>query len=119
MRTPGTIRIEINQRRAASRRARREGNHEVAWELLEEAHILSQPWPGGHTLVHIDMLTLAVRSRAGHEIAGQLLRIALAGVGSAFGSYPAGNTGRANVSAFRPMSMPAHLGEILDQVRER
>lgn len=117
MRTPEAISIEIDRRRAASVNARRSGNYEVAWEQLEEAHILSQPWPGGHTRVHLEMLALALRTRAGGEIAGQLLRLALAGVGSAFGRYPTGNTGRANVSAFRPMPMPADLGEILDRVR--
>lgn len=119
MRTPHTISLEIDQRRTASHRASRAGDPETAWRQLEEAHILSQPWPGAHTRVHIDMLALALRSRAPHEVAGQLLRIVLAGVGSALGRYPAGNTGRADVSAFRPMPMPAQLGEILDQARGR
>ena len=115
MRAPESIRREIQSRRTASRQARRSGNRADAWLNLEEAHILSQPWPGAHTRVHLDMLVLAVRSRAAHETMGQLFRIAVAGVGSAAGRYPAGNTGRANVSAFRPMPMPAHLGEILDR----
>jgi len=45
------------------------------------------------------------------EVLGQLIRLAVAGVGSAIGRYPAGNTGRARVSLLAPMPVPADLAE--------
>ena len=37
----------------------------------------------------------------------------MAGPGSATGRYPLGNTGRANVSATKPMPIPDDLAELL------
>ncbi|HEX5514904.1 MAG TPA: DUF3703 domain-containing protein [Gammaproteobacteria bacterium] len=45
------------------------------------------------------------------EVAGQILRMA-ASVGSLVGVLPIGNTGRATVSAFKPMPIPALLDGI-------
>jgi Protein of unknown function (DUF3703) len=41
------------------------------------------------------------------------VRLLVAGPGSALGRYPLGNTGGANVSAMRPMPIPADLDAIL------
>ena len=60
------------------------------------------------------MLVLACRTRDVREVAGQLYRTALAGPGSATGRIPLGNTGRARVSAFTPMPVPADLAAVLD-----
>jgi len=107
----------IAERIAADRRAARQahaaGDVAEAWRLLEETHILSQPWPWGHIRSHADMLWLAVRGRDRRELLGQLLRIAVAGPGSALGRYPAGNTGRAHVPATQPMPIPDELAALL------
>lgn len=75
----------------------------LAWDLLEEAHILSQPFPSLHTAVHWTMFCLALRQGSAREIVGQAIRLVLAAPGSFTKRYPIGNTGRSNVSMFRPM----------------
>jgi hypothetical protein len=88
-----------------------------AWHHLERAHILSQPSAWLHTRVHFAMLMLAVRTTDLGEIVGQALRLAVAGVGSAMGRYPVGNTGRANVSLTKPMPIPEDLARALSGAR--
>ena len=110
---PPALHDRLTADRRAARAAIREGRTDEAWRLLERTHILSQPWVWPHVRSHLDMLALAVRTRDGHEVLGQLLRIVVAGPGSATGKYPLGNTGRANVPATRPMPVPADLAELL------
>ena len=45
---------------------------------------------------------------------GQLMRIALVPVGHLFGRLPVGNTGGANVSAFKPMAIPPELERLIE-----
>lgn len=93
--------------------ARSAWDNDAAWAALERAHILSQPWAGPHVRCHVSMLVLAVRTRDVREVGGQLYRGVLAGPGSMTGRFPLGNTGRARVSAFRPMPVPADLATVL------
>src|SRR5262245_23220076 len=95
--------------RSAARSARAAGDQATEWRHLERAHILSQPLAGRHLRTHAAMLGAAARRRDGREVAGQLLRLVLAVPGSLTGRYPAGNTGGADVSAFRPMPIPEDL----------
>ena len=83
------------------------------WRAAERAHILSQPWPWPHTYAHAAMLRRALKERDRVEALGQLVRLLIAGPGSALGRYPAGNTGRARVKLTQPMPMPGDLAEIL------
>jgi hypothetical protein len=69
---------------------------------------------GAHVRTHVAMLAYALRRRDSHEIGGQILRLVLAGPGSWSGRYPVGNTGGADVSAFRPMPVPEDLKAVLD-----
>ncbi|GAB3146683.1 hypothetical protein GCM10027290_28830 [Micromonospora sonneratiae] len=85
----------------------------AAWRAAERAHILSQPWPWPHTVVHGAMLRRALGERDVGEAIGQVIRLALAGPGSATGRYPTGNTGRASVSLTRPMPVPDDLAAVL------
>ena len=110
---PPAIAEQLNAERRAARHAHTTGDDTEAWRLLERTHILSQPWPWPHIRSHIDMLRLAVRTRNRREAVGQLVRIVVAGPGSATGRYPLGNTGRANVPATKPMPVPADLAELL------
>jgi hypothetical protein len=98
----------------AARDARTTNDASAEWAHLERAHILSQPLPGLHVRTHGAMLGAALRRRDGKEIAGQVFRFAVAGPGSLTGRYPHGNTGGANVSAFKPMPVPDDLRELLD-----
>ena len=100
--------------RAAAASARRQGDFPEEWRHLERAHILSQPMAVPHVRTHLDMLSYAVRRRDPRELGGQLLRLVLASPGSLTGRYPVGNTGGADVSAFRPMPIPDDLRPLLE-----
>lgn len=85
------------------------GDTAKAWRALERAHIVSQPFLGPHLSSHWAMLRFAISQRDAREMAGQIFRLALAPLGAISGRIPAGNTGRANVSAFQPMDIPPDL----------
>jgi hypothetical protein len=110
---PPALAQHLDTERRAARRAHAAGDDTEAWRHLERTHILSQPWPWPHVRSHLDMLRLAVRTRNGREAIGQLVRIVVAGPGSATGRYPLGNTGRADVPATKPMPLPDDLAELL------
>jgi hypothetical protein len=93
------------------------GDAPGAFALLERAHVLGQRDFGAHLRVHARMLHVAWRSGDGREVRGQLLRLALVPLGHLLGRLPAGNTGRANVSAFEPMDVAADLQRLLDDKR--
>lgn len=95
------------------RNNRRTANRAAAWNALERAHILSQPYFVPHFASHWHMLGFAIALRDWREAAGQLFRLALVPLGSLTGRLPVGNTGRARVSAFRAMPMPRDLAALL------
>jgi hypothetical protein len=86
----------------------------AGWSALETAHVLAQPWAGAHVRTHWLMLRRGLRERDAREVAGQLVRILVAGPGSLAGRYPVGNTGRARVKATLPMAVPEDLAALLD-----
>lgn len=94
---------------ALYRSARATSDVQGAWHYLERAHIISQIKLPLHVHSHFEMLKFAVALRDGKEVTGQILRIVLAPLGSALGRIPIGNTGRSNVSPFKPMPMPSDL----------
>lgn len=95
------------------RMARRTADHAAAWRALERAHILAQPYFAPHLRSHGHMLAFALTLRDWREAAGQLLRLLLVPAGSLTGRLPIGNTGRARISAFKPMPMPGDLAALL------
>ena len=99
----------VRQEMAAFEKAREANDVVTAWRHLERAHIVSQPYLALHLNNHWHMLKFAVTQRDVQEIVGQLVRLALAPLGSLTGRFPLGNTGRSNVSAFQPMPVPADL----------
>ena len=68
-----------------------------SWYHLERAHILGQPYPYHHTLVHWKMLLFGIRIKDIREIICQIPRLLVGGVKSFVGEIPVGNTGGANV----------------------
>ena len=80
---------------------------------LERAHVLGQASTVEHVRVHLRMLGWAVRQHDVREIRGQLLRIMGAATKTAIGLVPRGNTGGADVSPFKSMTVPADLASIL------
>jgi Protein of unknown function (DUF3703) len=109
------LRAAWSSETAAAGAARERGDVAAQWNHLERAHILSQPLAGAHVRTHLAMLACALRRRDRHEIVGQVLRVIVAGPGSWTGRYPVGNTGGANVSAFRPMPVPDDLRPLLER----
>lgn len=85
-----------------------------AFALLERAHVLGQRDFGRHWRVHVLMLRAARMAGDAREARGQWLRLALVPLGHLLRRLPAGNSGRANVSAFAPMAVPAELQRLLD-----
>lgn len=116
-----TITSEIRERLranvSAARTARTTGDWEECWRLLEDAHVLSQPWATWHVRVHGSMLAAGVRQRDRREVFGQLVRLVVAGPGSAIGRYPSGNTGRARVPATQPMPIRDDLDSLLNAAK--
>jgi hypothetical protein len=113
MRTDERLIQAWSDEREAARAARKQGDTAREWHHLERAHILSQPMVMPHLRTHVAMAGCAIRRRDGGEVAGQLLRLLLAGPGSITGRYPVGNTGGADVSPFVPMPVPEDLRAVL------
>jgi hypothetical protein len=107
-----SLRPHVERDLREAREAERRGDVADAWRSLERAHILSQPSAWLHTRTHAAMLRMAIRERDGREVVGQLLRLAVAALGSALGRFPAGNIGRATVPATLPMPIPDDLQEV-------
>ena len=85
-----------------------------AFDHLARAHILSQRYTMQHVYVHWLMLKLGASVSAWREVAGQASRIVAASIFSRIW-VPPGNTGRANVSALKPMPIPEDLRAILEK----
>ncbi|MEX1993079.1 MAG: DUF3703 domain-containing protein [Steroidobacteraceae bacterium] len=89
------------------------GDAERGFAHLSRAHIVSQRDTARHVCVHWRMLKLGASAGDWREVSGQLSRIVAASLFSRIW-VPAGNTGRANVSAMRPMSLPEDLRVLLE-----
>ena len=90
------------------------GEAQVAFQHLERAHVLGQATTVEHVRVHWRMFLWATRHRKVGEALGQFWRLAAAAAMTGIGRLPAGNTGGANVSGFRPMPIPPDLQRAID-----
>ncbi|WP_234002600.1 MULTISPECIES: DUF3703 domain-containing protein [Sphingopyxis] len=97
------------------RAARTAGDGRSAWIALERAHVVAQSFFALHLASHWRMLGYALALGDGREAAGQLFRLALVPLGSLTGRLPVGNTGRARISAFKPMPIPSDLEALISQ----
>jgi hypothetical protein len=97
----------------AARSASAAGRFDTAFHHLERAHVLSQRHTAQHVYVHGRMLQIGLSTRAWREVLGQASRVVAAALFSRVW-VPVGNTGRANVSALRPMPIPADLQALLN-----
>lgn len=91
--------------------AARDPQRAYAW--LERAHILSQRLPLPHARSHWMMLLVGCQQRDFREVLGQALRIPAALFFSRLW-VPQGNSGRARVSAFKPMPLDEEMRRLLD-----
>lgn len=119
MKINAEIKETIADHRATARVARGRGDWERCWQLLEDAHILSQPWPWLHIQVHASMCAAGWKARDAIEVRGQLLRLVAGGPASAIRRYPVGNTGRARVPVTRAMPIRSDLARMLERAGER
>lgn len=108
-----TVRGAFCREMADAREAYAAARYATAFLHLERAHILGQRHFIRHWITHWWMLKVGLRRRDRREIVGQILRLVAVVPGFVFGWVPKGNTGGANVSAVRPMGMPADLVDIL------
>lgn len=113
------IRDRISSNLADARVCRRQGEWGRCWGLLEDAHVLSQPWAIPHIRVHAAMLVAGWKLRDVVEVRGQVLRLLVGGPASAIRRYPVGNTGRARVSAIQPMPVRTDLATMLEEAGQR
>ena len=104
---------------ALADQARKSKDYESSFTYLEYAHILGQQDVLCHLQVHLQMLWLALCTANWREMTGQSYRLFLTPFGHLFNRLPLGNTGRSNVSAFKPMSILEELREILTPVGKK
>lgn len=90
-----------------------QNNLQQSWKHLERAHILGQPYPYQHTLVHWKMLLFGIKTKNTREVIGQIPRLLVGGIKSFVGEIPVGNTGGANVPPLRTMEIPEDLLNII------
>ncbi len=83
-----------------------QNDFQKAWNKLERAHIISQPWALEHTFSHYKMLIFAFKIKNIKEIIGQLPRLFIGGIKSFIGKIPTGNTGGSNVHPLKKMPIP-------------
>lgn len=87
-------------------------NYESCFIHLERAHVLAQRMTVRHTFVHWLMLVAGLRRRDCREVLGQVPRM-LASILFSRLWVPRGNTGRARVSAVKPMPVPEDLRHLV------
>ena len=92
--------------------AMRAQDFHAAYRWIERAHILTQRMPLAHAKCHWLLLKLGLLTKDWREVMGQIPRIVAALLFSKIW-VPVGNTGRARVSAFSAMPLPADLAELL------
>ena len=109
----GPLRAAYDAELTAADAAALGGDAEVAFHHLERAHILGQRHTREHVRAHWLMLRLGASAGAWREVFGQSTRIVAAALFSRI-CVPVGNTGRANVSALKPMPIPGDLRSVLE-----
>jgi hypothetical protein len=85
------------------------------WAWLEAAHVVGQHDFSLHWASHTAMLRFALQTRDMREAAGQVFRLVLVPLGHLLQRLPAGNPGRATVSAFAPRPVDERLGQLIRQ----
>ncbi|MGE3611432.1 MAG: DUF3703 domain-containing protein [Bacteriovoracaceae bacterium] len=68
--------------------------------LLEDAHLISQPYAVLHLYAHWEMFKFALKWRQWDEVFGQVPRLILAMPGSWLGRAPKGNVGSTKMGIF-------------------
>lgn len=111
------IRPHVEAELAAAHAAERAGHPLTSFRHLERAHILGQRSTAQHVRVHMRMLVWGLRHRKPHEVLGQAMRVMGAATKTWVGLVPHGNTGGADVSAFKSMTIPDDLASHISGAR--
>lgn len=107
------IRPFVDEELRAAAVAEATGDPTTGFRHLERAHILGQASTLQHVRAHYHMLMWGIRQRNLGEVIGQVLRVIVAATKTAIKAVPIGNTGGANVGAFRSMPVPKDLAAII------
>jgi len=107
------LRIAFNEEMSLSKEMYKKGDYSKSFYHLERAHILGQSYIIPHTQSHWWMLKLGFKRHDFKEIVGQITRILASTIFSRIW-VPLGNTGGANVSPLKPMTIPNDLRKYLD-----
>lgn len=62
-------------------------HYQQSWRHLERAHIIGQPYPVAHSIVHWKMLLFGMKTKNFAEIVGQIPRLIFGGVKSFVGKF--------------------------------
>lgn len=89
------------------------GDLDGAFAELERAHILGQRHLLPHIVTHLRMLRIGWKRHDRREVAGQVVRLMATLPGFLTGWVPKGNPGGANISALKPVPLPADLQPLL------
>jgi Protein of unknown function (DUF3703) len=92
---------------------------EQLWELLCAAHIAGQYIYSLHIQTHLAMLSFAWQNKQYAEATGQVFRLMLVPIGHALQRLPKGNSGRADISAFKPMEVPPKLQSLIAEAMKQ
>lgn len=107
------VRTEYQTALTSAQSAYGAGDIDLAFSHLERAHILGQRYLVPHVVTHLRMLRIGWKRRDPREIVGQVVRLLATVPGFLTGWVPKGNTGGADVSAIKPMPLPADLQSLL------
>jgi hypothetical protein len=91
------------------RQAFAKNNYDLAFSHLERVHIISQPFPLEHTVIHFRMLTFAIRTFRPFEILVQFFYTLFSSKFSMLNILPQGNTGGANALIQGRMDIPTDI----------
>lgn len=92
--------LKVNEKIQEATLIKNSMGYNEALKILEEAHLLAQPYSIPHVYVHWKMLLLALEFKEWNEFMGQLPRIFLAIPGSLSGKAPKGNVGSTKMGIF-------------------
>ena len=116
---PASLKLFFQQELNEAFHAFQDKHYQVSWRHLERAHILGQPYPYAHTVVHWKMFLFGVKLKNRKEVIGQIPRLLIGGVKSFVGRIPVGNTGAANVPPLLPMEIPEDLAAIINNTKAK
>ncbi|MCW7469561.1 DUF3703 domain-containing protein [Leptospira kanakyensis] len=96
----------------------KDSKYTESFSHLERAHILGQRFVVPHTVNHWWMLKVGIRKKDRKEIFGQVIRLAVAGIGSLIGRVPIGNTGGSNIGIMKVLPIEGDLKDLFEKAEK-